>query len=48
MQKEAFAGSGDWALVMHGLEDSGKDRSGVVCGGQYSFLRQNFDCSKTT
>lgn len=34
MQKEAFAGSGDWALVMHGLEDSGA--VGVVFSGKIS------------
>ena len=39
-QKESFARHGHWALVMHGLDDSGKHRLGVVCGSQCRFHRQ--------
>ena len=42
VQKEAFAASGHWTLVMHGLDDLKNNCGDVVCGGQCGFLRQKF------
>ena len=48
VQTEAFDGFSHWTLAIHGLDDFGRNRLGVVCGISAVFSRQNIDGNRTT